>query len=148
MEEQMLTHDHRERTFLFGKAPWQDSDGQMMGVVSISQDISARKGIEEERERRLRDLRRSNEDLAQFSYIVSHDLQAPLRMVHSYAQLLNQRYHGKLDDTADQFIKVILNGAAGMQQLIHSLLQYAQAGEAPIQQTGVRLDAILDGVPR
>ena len=146
MEEQMLTHDHRLRTFLAGKAPWQDSDGQVVGVVSISQDISARKGIEEERERLLRDLRRSNEDLAQFSYIVSHDLQAPLRMVRSYTQLLDQRYKGKLDDTADQFISVILNGAAGMDQLIRSLLQYAQAGEAPIQQAPVRIEGILDGV--
>jgi PAS domain S-box-containing protein len=65
LEEQMLTHDHSQRTLLVGKAPWQDSEGKMIGVVSICQDISARKGIEEERERLLRELRRSNEELAQ-----------------------------------------------------------------------------------
>jgi PAS domain S-box-containing protein len=145
MEEQMLTRDHGQRTYLAGKAPWQDSDGNMLGVVSISQDISARKGLEEERERLLRELRRSNEDLAQFSHVVSHDLQAPLRMVNSYTELLKQRYYGKLDDTADQFIRVILNGAAGMDQLIRSLLQYAQAGEPSLQKTQVRIEAIIDG---
>jgi light-regulated signal transduction histidine kinase (bacteriophytochrome) len=80
-----------------------------------------------------------------FSYVVSHDLQAPLRMVNSYAQLLNQRYKGRLDETAEQFINVILNGAAGMEQLIRSLLQYAQVGEAPLQRTAVRIEAIVDG---
>jgi PAS domain S-box-containing protein len=92
VEEVILTRDHGPRTFLSGKAPWQDSYGNMIGVVTISQDISPRKDIEEERERLLRELQRSNEDLAQFSYIVSHDLQAPLRMVNSYTMLLNRRY--------------------------------------------------------
>lgn len=146
VEQQILTHSGGECTFLSGKAPWTDSDGNTIGVACIDQDISPRKHIEEEREHLLRELRRSNEDLAQFSQVVSHDLQAPLRTVTCYSELLSQRYQGKLDETADQFISVILNGASGMQQLIQALLSYAQVGEEPLRKTSVRVDAILEGV--
>jgi light-regulated signal transduction histidine kinase (bacteriophytochrome) len=131
---------------LSGKAPWRDSHGTVIGVVCIAQDISARKELEEERERLLTELRRSNEDLAQFSHVVSHDLQAPLRMVRSYTELLARRYEGKFDETADQFISVITKGADGMQQLIQALLRYAQAGEEALSKTAVRVNAILNGV--
>lgn len=145
IEERMLTKDHGERTFLSGKGPWQDSNGSTIGVVSISQDISSRKNAEEERERLVRELRRSNDDLAQFSHVVSHDLQAPLRMVRSFTQLLARRYEGKLDSTADEFISTILNGADGMEQLIQALLRYAQAGEEAMSKRAIGMDAVLDG---
>lgn len=146
VEELMMTKEDGERTFLTGKAPWQDREGNTIGVVSIAQDISGRKANEAERERLVQELRRSNDDLAQFSYVVSHDLQAPLRTVRSFTQLLARRYQGKLDDTADQFISVILNGARSMEQLIESLLRYAQIGEEALVETAVRIDAVLDGV--
>ncbi len=146
VEEVMLTKDQGERTFLTGKAPWQDNEGNTVGVVSIAQDISERKAEETERIHLMQELRRSNDDLAQFSHIVSHDLQTWLRTVRSYTELLARRYSGKLDDTADEFISVILSGASGMQQLIESLLRYAQVGEQPLVKTTVRTDAVLNGV--
>lgn len=145
IEERMLTKEHGERTYLTGKAPWSDSDGKVIGVVGIAQDFHSRKNAEEERECLLRELRRSNEDLAQFSYVVSHDLQAPLRMVQSYTQLLARRYQGQLDETADNFISIITKGAVGMEQLIQGLLRYAQAGEEVLTKAPVSVDAILDG---
>jgi light-regulated signal transduction histidine kinase (bacteriophytochrome) len=146
IEERLLSKTYGDRTFLSGKGPWRDHDGNTIGVVTISQDISARKNAEEERERLVRELRRSNDDLSQFSYVVSHDLQAPLRMVKSYAELLVRCYEGKFDNTADEFISVILNGAVGMEQLIQTLLRYAQADEEALSKTAVGMDAILDGV--
>lgn len=144
VEERMLTKEHGERTFLTGKAPWYDITGKIIGVVSIAQDISHRKETEIERERLVTELRRSNEDLAQFAHVVSHDLQAPLRMVHSYTELLQRRLKGKLDETAAEFISVILSGAKRMSELIQALLRYAQAGEDSFATTDVRVDAILD----
>jgi hypothetical protein len=73
-------------------------------------------------------LRQSNDDLNQFAYAASHDLQEPLRMVALYSQMLQRKYFGQLDANADQYISYIVGGAQRMEKLLKDLLTYSQTG--------------------
>lgn len=109
------------RTFLMT-----DDSGHPIGMWSIVRDITQRKRIEMEREQAIQSLQRSNEDLKQFAYVASHDLQEPLRMVASYTQLLAERYEHQLDEKAHRFIHYAVDGATRMQALIRDLLAFSR----------------------
>lgn len=97
-----------------------------IGIWSIVRDVTRRKKIEQEREKAILALQRSNEDLKQFAYVASHDLQEPLRMVASYTQLLAERYDRQLDEKGHKFIHYAVDGASRMQALIRDLLAFSR----------------------
>lgn len=109
------------RTFLIT-----DDSHNPIGMWSIVRDVTQRKQAEIERENAIKALKQSNEDLKQFAYVASHDLQEPLRMVSSYTQLLAERYEDQLDEKAHKFINYAVDGAARMQTLIRDLLAFSR----------------------
>jgi PAS domain S-box-containing protein len=107
-------------------------------LYSIVHDITERRqaetalralnaDLEQRVAERTAELQRSNDELQQFAYIVSHDLTEPLRTVASYVQLLAKRAQGTLDAEMQEFIGFAVDGARRMQQLIQDLLAYTRA---------------------
>ncbi len=91
-------------------------------------------------------LENSNKELEQFAYVVSHDLQEPLRMVSSYLQLLERRAKDGLDQSSKEFINYAVDGSQRMHLLIEGLLQYSRVNTKGNEHTLVDFNDIVHNV--
>lgn len=94
-------------------------EGEPRSHIAMIQDITERRRAQEE-------LARSNNDLQHFAYIISHDLQEPLRLIKGYLRLLQQSFQDQLDEKANEFIHHSVDGATRMQRMVQALLEYSR----------------------
>lgn len=143
-------------------SPLQIEDGLL--VTSAIRDITERKKIDDEirvlnarlehrvaeRTHELEEaneaLRQSNDDLNQFAYAASHDLQEPLRMVALYGQLFQKLYAGKLEQDGERALAFMIEGAQRMELLLRDLLVYSQAGSDEEPAGPVNCETVLNSV--
>jgi PAS domain S-box-containing protein len=109
-------------------SPVKDPSGRIVGASKIARDITAQKRAENE-------LRRANQDLEQFAFSASHDLQEPLRTIKIYSQLLEAEYGNETNDEAKEYFGYLRSAATRMEMLVRDLLAYTRASkfEAPAE---------------
>jgi signal transduction histidine kinase len=116
----------------------QGRDAAQAELQTLNAELEAR--IDE----RTHELKQTNEELQQFAYVASHDLQEPLRTITSFTQLLASRYRGKLDEDADEFIGYIVSSSRRMTDLINGLLALVRLRKAGQSTTPVAFEELLE----
>jgi PAS domain S-box-containing protein len=127
-----------------------NSEGKATRVVGAMTDISEQTSLtiqlselNKTLQQHTLELERSNEELEQFAFVASHDLQEPLRMISSFMELLQRRYGNQLDTKAQQYIGFATEGAEKMKQIILDLLEYSRAGRPSAEKEKVDLNDLL-----
>ncbi|MBN2789867.1 MAG: PAS domain S-box protein [Candidatus Delongbacteria bacterium] len=115
----IVTKSGEEKIISWHNSLLKDENGKIIGVLCSGEDITEKEKVEQK-------LERSNAELEQFSYAVSHDLKEPLRMISSFAKLLEQNYGNMLDDTAKTYLNFISDGSVKMHKKIQNVLEYSR----------------------
>lgn len=116
---------------------------QIQGLVEETGDYhEAQKVLVEQAE----SLARSNDELEQFAYVVSHDLQQPLSLVSSYLEMLAESCSGKLSDEEESYLDRASGGAVRVQEMVDAVLGYARVDSRGGEFTDVDLGLVLDEV--
>lgn len=153
----LLARDGRETPIDDSAAPIRNERGEMLGVVLVFRDITNRREAEkrsasqaaelstlaEELRESNAALQRANEDLQQFAFAASHDLQEPLRMITTYAQLLIEGHRGQLGGEAELCVSFISRGTARMRELLSDLLAYTQLNDQQADEERVDLNTVF-----
>lgn len=120
-------------------------------MIGVSRDITMQiqtesllKELNDKLQVRAEELAKSNEELEKFAYIASHDLQEPLRMVTGFLELVQKKYEKNLDETANKYIDLAVDGANRMKRLINDLLQFSRITSAKITLVPVDTNEILE----
>lgn len=143
-EDPFVRADGQVQYVAWEARPWYNESGSVGGALFFNQDVTGAVQLRHRLEEQSRQLRRSNEDLQQFAYAASHDLQEPLRAVSGFAQILGHRYAGRLDGDADMIIGHMTEGAKRMRNLIDDLLTFSRVGEGDTRRTTTPLRDIVD----
>ncbi|MEO1450967.1 MAG: ATP-binding protein [Bacteroidota bacterium] len=135
-EEPQTIQDGSTRWLRTSKIPLRNPGGEIVGILGAYEDITERKMIEIElidRNNTLEQvnaqLEAVNQDLEQFAYATSHDLQEPLRTIGGFIGLLNRKYGDKLDEKGKTYLEFIRDGAENMAELISQILSYSKLGK-------------------
>ncbi|MCF3648821.1 PAS domain-containing protein [Synoicihabitans lomoniglobus] len=126
--------------------PWVDAAGEIGGVIFFTQVITARKNMELALKERQEELKRSNDELALFAYVASHDLQEPLRAITGCLRMLEKNHQDQLTSGAAELMGHAVQGAGRMQSLIEALLEYSRVDRGTLAFKSFDLADVLDDV--
>lgn len=110
------------------------------------ENITEKKKSEQKIKETLEELKISNQELEQFAYVASHDLQEPLRMISSFTSLLKKNYHDTIDEKGKMYIDYATDGAFRMQNLINDLLDFSRISTRGEKSKLCNCNEILDNI--
>ncbi|GGD72972.1 hypothetical protein GCM10011412_08260 [Maribacter cobaltidurans] len=130
-------------TVMVTNSPIYDENEKLSGIIGISTDITHEIKNKELLKQYTKELERSNEELEQFAFVTSHDLQEPLRMISGFMDQLKRKYEDQLDEKALQYIYFATDGAKRMKQIILDLLDYSRASKPTDELVEVNLNEVI-----
>jgi PAS domain S-box-containing protein len=110
----------------FSLKPVKNELGEVIYLIPEGRDTTSHKEREAELQRLILEVKRSNDELEQFAYVASHDLQEPLRKIASYCKLLQEEKAENLDEEGRHYLDVAIDGARRLQTLVRDLLTFAR----------------------
>lgn len=120
--------------------------GAMTDITQQKLNEAALKNLNTQLEKTNTELATSNEDLEQFAYSASHDLQEPLRMIINFMGMIEKRYKEQLDEKGKQYIHFAMDGALRMRQIIMDLLEYSRVGRLHEKKQTVQIEPIIEEI--
>ncbi len=147
-ERVLIRGDGKEIPILKTVTPtsWQGREYFVESFVDITERKKAEKALEKlnkDLELAVLNLGRSNKELQDFAYVVSHDLKAPLRGIKTLAQWISTDYAGSLDENGRDQLNLLLSRANRMHNLIDGVLQYSRVGRVKEEKVQVNLNELL-----
>ncbi len=127
-------------------APLRNDSGEIYAVLHTSNDIPDLAATKEALSQRTSQLEAANKELESFSYSVSHDLQAPLRVINGFSQVLWENYQPDLDDRGKHYLQRIQANSEKMSDLIDALLQLSRVTRSQMKSVEVNLSKIALGI--
>jgi PAS domain S-box-containing protein len=121
-------------------------DPAVKGLVFNHRDVTERKRIEQELERRAAELESSNAELERFAYAVAHDLRAPLRTISSFSQLLLEDHAGGLDEEGEDYLRRVGNAGRHMAQVMDALLDLSRIARGEMRHEEVNLSSLVEDI--
>jgi signal transduction histidine kinase/CHASE3 domain sensor protein len=126
--------------------PWESNTKTGLDILGTVIDVTDQKIYEAQLEQYTAELKRSNEDLEQFAYVASHDLQEPLRKIRAFGDRLSSRYKKQLDDQGEDYIKRMQSASIRMQTLIEDLLAFSRLSQSKDVFQRIDMNAIMKDV--
>ncbi len=126
--------------------PLRNLENRIYAICGIAIDVTDRKNAERELQEYTRRLEELNNELQQFAYVASHDLQEPLRKIKAFGEMLKTRYRDKVDDTGKDYIDRMSSAAGRMENFISDLLKYSRIVTKAESFEGISLNSVLDEV--
>jgi PAS domain S-box-containing protein len=146
LETRRVAKDGRELDVWLTVTALTGDMGKPVAVATTERDITQRKRAEEELKAHAEELARSNRELEDFTYVVSHDLKEPLRGIDAFSTFLAEDYADKLDEQGQKYVGVLRDSAMRMSALIEDLLMLSRIGRTGQTYATVSVQSLLEDV--